>query len=57
MSANFSAVGVLLVRPIADTHSYKYVGISITEVVTTYEEIRKIGIHSDFASIRSTYSK
>ena len=57
MSANFSAVGVLLVRPIADTHSYKYVGISINGVVTTYEEIRKIGIHSDFASIRSTYSK
>ena len=52
MSANFSSVGVLLVRPIADTHSYIYVGISIYEVVTTYKEIRKIGIHSDFASIR-----
>jgi hypothetical protein len=38
MSANSSAVGVVSVRPIADTHSYMYVGISIDEVVTTYED-------------------
>ena len=38
MSANFLAVGVVSVRPIADTHSYMYVGISIDEVVTTYED-------------------
>jgi hypothetical protein len=36
MWANFLAVGVVSVRPIADTHSYVYVGISIDEVVTTY---------------------
>jgi hypothetical protein len=52
MSANSSAVGVVSVRPIPDTHSYMYVGISIDEVVTTHEEIRKIGIHSDFSSTR-----
>ena len=38
MSANFSAVGVMLVRPVADTHSYMYVGISTDEVDTTYED-------------------
>jgi predicted RNA-binding protein (virulence factor B family) len=38
MWANFSAVGVVSVRPIADTHSYMHVGISIDEVVTTYED-------------------
>ena len=38
MSANFSAVGVVSVRPIANTHSYMDVGISIDEVVTTYED-------------------
>ena len=52
MSANSSAVGVVSVRPIADKHTYMYVGISIDEVVTTHEEIRKIGIHSDFSSTR-----
>jgi hypothetical protein len=41
MSANFSAVGVVSVRPIADTHSYMYVGISIDEVVTTTYEDKK----------------
>jgi hypothetical protein len=35
MSANFSAVGIVSVRPVADTHSYMYVGISTDEVVTT----------------------
>jgi hypothetical protein len=38
MSANFSAVGVVSVRPIADTHSYMDVGISIDEVVTIYKD-------------------
>ena len=38
MSAIFSAVSVLSVRPDADTHSYMYVGISTDEVVTTYED-------------------
>ena len=38
MSANFSAVGVVSVRPVADTHSYMYVGISIDEVVTTHKD-------------------
>ena len=52
MLAIFSAVGVVSVRPIAETHTYMYVGISIDEVVTIYKEIRKIGIHSDFASTR-----
>jgi hypothetical protein len=37
MLANFSAVGVVSVRPVADTHSYMYVGISTDEVVITYE--------------------
>jgi hypothetical protein len=51
MSANFLAVGVVSVRPVADTHSYMYVGISIDEVVTTHKD-RKIGILSDLASFR-----
>jgi hypothetical protein len=38
MSANFLAVGVVPVRPVADTHSHMYVGISTDEVVTTYED-------------------
>ena len=38
MSANFLAVGVVSVRPIADTHSYMYVGIGTNEVVTKYED-------------------
>jgi hypothetical protein len=38
MSANFSAVSVVSVRPVDDTHSYMYVGISIDEVVTIYED-------------------
>jgi hypothetical protein len=38
MSANFLAVGVVSVRPVADSHSYMYVGISIDEVVTTHED-------------------
>jgi len=41
MSANFSAAGVVSVRPIADTYSYMYVGISIDEAVTTYYEDKK----------------
>ena len=35
MSAIFLAVRVMLVRPVADTHSYIYGGISIDEVVTS----------------------
>jgi hypothetical protein len=42
MSANFSAVSVMSVRPIANTHSYMYVGISIDEAVTTYEDKKKL---------------
>jgi len=38
MSAIFLAVSVVSVRPIADTHSYMDVGISIDEVVTTYKD-------------------
>ena len=38
MSAIFLAVGVVSVRPIADTHSYMCVGIGTNEIVTTYEE-------------------
>ena len=38
VSANFLAVGVMSVRPVADTHSYMYVGISTNEVVTTYKD-------------------
>ena len=39
MLANFLAVGVVgEMRPVADTHSYTYVGISFDEVVTTYED-------------------
>ena len=38
MSANFSAVGIVSVRPIADTHSYMYIGIGTNEVVTTYKD-------------------
>ena len=41
MSANFSAVGVVPVRPVAGTHSYMKVGISTDEVVTTYKEDKK----------------
>ena len=41
MSANFSAVSVVSVRPVADTHSYMYVGISIDEALTTYEDKKK----------------
>ncbi len=54
MSANFSAVGVVSVRPIADTH--QYVGIGTNKVVT-HTKIRKSGmsayviyILSDFAA-------
>jgi len=59
MSANFSAVGIVSVRPIADTHSYMYIGISIDEAVTTTYEDKKnwhplrFGIHSQVR----TYSK
>jgi len=42
MSAIFLAVGVVLVSPIADTHSYMYVGISIDEAVTTYEDKKNL---------------
>ena len=38
MSANFSAVGVVSVRPIANTHSYIYVRIGTNKVVTTYKD-------------------
>jgi hypothetical protein len=41
MSANFSSVRVVLVRPVANTHSCVNVGISINEVVT-YEEKKKL---------------
>jgi hypothetical protein len=34
MLANFSAVGIMSVRPVADIHSCTYVGISTNEVVT-----------------------
>ena len=37
-SAFFSAVGVMSVRPVADTYSYMYVGSSTDEVVTTYKD-------------------
>ncbi len=42
MSANFSAVGVVSVRPIANTHSYMDIGISINEVVTTHEDKKNL---------------
>ena len=42
MSANFLAVGVVMVRSVADTHSYMYIGISTDEVVTTYEVEKKL---------------
>ncbi len=38
-SANFSAFGVVSVRPIADTHSYMSVGIGTNEVVTHTENL------------------
>ena len=38
MSAIFLAVGVVSVRPVADTHSYMYVGLSTDAVVTIYED-------------------
>ena len=38
MSANFLAVGIVSVRPVADTHYYMYVGIIIDEVVTTHKD-------------------
>ena len=44
MSANFLAVGVVSVRPIADTHSYINVGIGTNEVVTTYEDKKISGM-------------
>ena len=65
MSANFSAVGVMSVRPIADTHSYMYVGIGTNEVVTTYEDMKIWNVYrliyslSDFAALKNkarTYS-
>jgi len=34
------AVGIVSVRPIADTHSYMHVGISIDEAVTAYEDMK-----------------
>ena len=34
MSANFSSVGMVLVRPAADTHSCLHMGISNSEVLT-----------------------
>ena len=39
MSATFSAVGVMSVRPVADAHSYMFVGISTDEVVT-YKDMK-----------------
>ena len=55
MSAIFLAVGVVSVRPVADTLSYMYVGIVTNEVVTTYEDkkiwnVRLINSLSDFAA-------
>ena len=52
-SANFSAVGVVSVRPVADTHSYMHVGIGTNEVVTTPTKIRKSGM---FTIARLIYS-
>ena len=42
MSANFLAVRVMSVKPVADTHSYVYIGISTDEVVTTYKDQKKL---------------
>ena len=42
MSVIFLAVGVVSVRPVANTHSYMHIGISIDEVVTTYEDTKKM---------------
>jgi hypothetical protein len=57
MSANFLAVGVVSVRPVADTLSYMYVGISTNDVVTTYEDKKIWNVYdsliyslSDFAA-------
>ena len=56
MSAIFLAVSVVLVRPIADTHSYMYIGIGTNKVVTTYEDkkiwnvYRLIDSLSDFSA-------
>ena len=40
MSANFLAVGIVSVRPIAETHSYMCVGIGTNEVLShnTYSQ-------------------
>ncbi len=55
MSANFSSVGVVSVRPVADTHSWVYVGISTNEVVThkdmkIWNVYRLFSILSDLSS-------
>ena len=48
MSAIFLAVGIVLVRPpVADTHSYMFVGISTDEVVT-YEDKKKRGMFTAY---------
>ena len=69
MSAIFLAVGVVSVRPVADTLSYMYVGIVTNEVVTTYEDKKIWNVRliinslSDFAASQeqgtygTTYSK
>ena len=60
MSANFSAVSVVSVRPVADRHSYMYVGIGTNKVVTTYEDktiwniYRLFYIISDFSASQRT---
>ena len=41
MLANFLAVGVVSVRPVANTHSYMSVGISTDDVVT-YDDKKKL---------------
>jgi hypothetical protein len=56
MSAIFLAVGVVWVRPVADTHSYMNVGISTDEVVTTYEDKKnwhplRFSIHSQVLTL------
>ena len=63
MSAYFSAVGVVPVRPVAGTHSYMRVGISTDEVVTTYKEDKKnwhplsFCIHSQVLTLSQNKSK
>jgi hypothetical protein len=61
MSANFSAVGVVSVRPVADTHSCMYVRISTNEVVIHEDKkiwnvYRLFFILSDLSSSQRIYT-